>query len=199
MNNFKKVILVDEQDNPIGEEEKLKAHIDGKLHRAFSIFLFNEKNEMLLQQRALNKYHSAGLWTNTCCSHPQPNSNINSDIRDRLLFEMGIICKLSWQFSFKYKASFYNGITEHELDHVYTGIFNKNPNPNPDEVADWRWINIIDLKIDIEQNPQKYTEWFKVAFPIIVKDMELRNLNKITIRKKRVEMTSTNISIKIKP
>ncbi len=164
MTNFKKVILVDEQDNPIGEEEKLKAHLDGKLHRAFSIFLFNDKNEILLQQRALNKYHSAGLWTNTCCSHPQPNSDIKKDISNRLLFEMGITCELNWQFSFKYKASFKNGITEHELDHVYTGIFNKNPSPNPDEVAEWKWISIIDLKLDLEKKPEKYTEWFKIAF-----------------------------------
>ncbi len=166
--NYNKVILVDKDDIEIGTEEKLKAHIEGKLHRAFSIFLFNSQKQILIHQRAYSKYHSGGLWTNACCSHPQPNSNIEKDISNRLLFEMGITCELKWSFKFKYKASFDNGITEHELDHVFTGIFNGNPNPNPDEVAEWKWFNIPDLKLDIQQNPKKYTEWFKVALPMVI-------------------------------
>ena len=168
MKNFGNVILVDENDNAIGTEEKLKAHTEGKLHRAFSIFLFNDKNEILLQQRALSKYHSGGLWTNACCSHPQPNSTIEQDIADRLFFEMGIVCKLNRQFSFKYKAVFDNGITENEYDHVYTGYYNNTPTINPEEVENWKWISISELKKDILLNPQKYTEWFKKALPMVL-------------------------------
>jgi isopentenyl-diphosphate delta-isomerase len=168
MKEFSKVILVDENDNEIGIEEKLRAHIEGKLHRAFSIFLFNDKNEILLQQRAFSKYHSGGLWTNTCCSHPQPNSTIEHDIADRMLFEMGIVCKLNWQFTFKYKAIFDNGITENEYDHVYTGYYEDAPIINPEEVENWKWISVSELKEDISINPKKYTEWFKVALPMIV-------------------------------
>ena len=168
--DYNNVILVDDNDNFIGTEEKMKAHVSGKLHRAFSIFLFNSDNQMLLHQRAYSKYHSGGLWTNTCCSHPQPKSTIKKDISDRLLFEMGVECELNWLFSFKYKAGFDNGITEHEYDHVYTGIFNGIPDPNPDEVADWSWLDLSELETDIRINPKKYTEWFKKALPMVQKN-----------------------------
>ncbi|GIJ94165.1 isopentenyl-diphosphate Delta-isomerase [Capnocytophaga stomatis] len=159
-----KVILVDEQNNPIGLMPKLEAHEKALLHRAFSVFVMNQKGEVMLQQRALHKYHSPGLWTNTCCSHQRENeTNVEAGKR-RLQEEMGFTTELTDVISFIYKAPFDNGLTEHEYDHVLLGYYEENPNINTEEVADWKWELPENIKKDIEQNPQKYTEWFKIIF-----------------------------------
>jgi isopentenyl-diphosphate delta-isomerase len=157
------VILVDENDNDIGVMEKLKAHQQGLLHRAFSIFIFNEHKELLLQQRALSKYHSAGLWTNTCCSHPRPNETIKDAASRRLFEEMGLSCELQIKTNFIYKTSFDNGLTEHEYDYVLTGYTSQNPVINPEEVETYKWSTIEDIKKDIGIRPHNYTSWFKIA------------------------------------
>ena len=158
------VILVDKQDNPIGLMEKIEAHEKALLHRAFSVFVFNEKNELMLQQRAAEKYHSPLLWTNTCCSHQRDGeSNIEAGKR-RLQEEMGFSCELEELFSFIYKAPFDNGLTEHELDHVMIGRFSDEPIINPEEVASYKWMPLEEVKSDIENHPEKYTAWFKIIF-----------------------------------
>ncbi len=159
-----KVILVDKNDNPIGLMNKLEAHEKGILHRAFSVFVFNDKKELMLQQRAAHKYHSPLLWTNTCCSH-QRESETNVEAGKRRLFEeMGFVVDLEEVFSFIYKAPFDNGLTEHELDFVLVGYYNGAPILNQEEVEDWKWISILDVKKDIAVNPEQYTEWFKIIF-----------------------------------
>ena len=158
------VILVDQQDNPIGLMEKIEAHEKALLHRAFSVFVFNEKNELMLQQRAAEKYHSPLLWTNTCCSHQRDGeSNIEAGKR-RLQEEMGFSCELEEVFSFIYKAPFDNGLTEHEYDHVMIGTFNDEPIVNPEEVATYKWMPLEEVKRDIENHPEEYTAWFKIIF-----------------------------------
>jgi len=158
------VILVNELDEQIGLMPKLEAHEKAVLHRAFSVFILNEKNEIMLQQRAHQKYHSPLLWTNTCCSH-QRNGETNIEAGSRRLFEeMGFKVELKELFHFIYKAPFDNGLTEHELDHVMIGYFNGNPIINPDEVEDWKWMKIQDVKEDMVQNPEIYTVWFKIIF-----------------------------------
>jgi len=159
-----KVILVDENDNQIGLMPKMEAHEKAVLHRAFSVFIFNDENELMLQQRALHKYHSPGLWTNTCCSHQRDGeSNIEAGKR-RLNEEMGFVADLRETTSFVYKAPFDNGLTEHELDHVMIGNYNEEPIINKDEVASWKWMPLEDVKVDIALRPEKYTAWFKIIF-----------------------------------
>ncbi|RCT54863.1 isopentenyl-diphosphate Delta-isomerase [Winogradskyella sp. KYW1333] len=159
-----KVILVDENDNQLGLMPKMEAHEKAVLHRAFSVFIFNNKNELMLQQRALHKYHSPGLWTNTCCSHQRDGeSNIEAGKR-RLNEEMGFVTDLRETTSFVYKAPFDNGLTEHELDHVMIGNYNEEPIINKDEVASWKWMPLEDVKVDIALRPEKYTAWFKIIF-----------------------------------
>lgn len=158
------VILVDPQDREIGIEEKIKAHRDGKLHRAFSVFVFNAKGEMLLQQRAFKKYHSGGLWTNACCSHPRPGEAIEQAAARRLQEEMGFACELHRAFQFIYKAELDSGLIEHELDHVFIGTYNGAVHPNINEVADFRWHPVQTIKRDLSQSLEKYTAWFKLAF-----------------------------------
>ena len=158
------VILVNEKDEQIGLMPKLEAHEKALLHRAFSVFIFNDKNELMLQQRALNKYHSPGLWTNTCCSHQREGeSNIEAGKR-RLNEEMGFVTDLEETISFIYKAPFENGLTEHEFDHVMVGYYNDEPKINVDEVANWKWMLLEDVKTDIGTHPELYTEWFKIIF-----------------------------------
>lgn len=166
------VVLVDDEDNSIGTMEKMEAHKKGVLHRAFSVVLFNNRNELLLQQRALNKYHCASLWTNTCCSHPFPGEEILDAANRRLKEEMGIECALQKSFTFIYKARFDNGLTEHEFDHVFLGRFSGTPVINTDEVVDWKYISLPDLKKDMAQNPEAFTPWFK----IIVSSLEEKQL-----------------------
>ncbi|WP_339917658.1 isopentenyl-diphosphate Delta-isomerase [Yeosuana marina] len=158
------VILVNENDEQIGLMPKMEAHEKALLHRAFSVFVFNSKNQLMLQQRALDKYHSPGLWTNTCCSHQREGeSNIQAGMR-RLQEEMGFVVDLQESISFIYKAPFDNGLTEHEYDHIVIGKYNGTPEINPDEVADWKWMSLEDVKNDMVKNPQLYTEWFKIIF-----------------------------------
>jgi isopentenyl-diphosphate delta-isomerase len=159
-----KVILVDSEDKPIGTLPKMEAHEKGVLHRAFSVFILNQKGELMLQQRAHHKYHSPGLWTNTCCSHQREGEqNIEAGMR-RLDEEMGFSVTLEELFSFIYKAPFDNGLTEHELDHVMLGHYEEVPQINTEEVAAWKWMSLIDIEADIAINPDEYTVWFKIIF-----------------------------------
>jgi isopentenyl-diphosphate delta-isomerase len=159
------VILVNEKDKAIGVMEKMEAHEKALLHRAFSIFIFNKKGEMLLQKRADKKYHSAGLWTNACCSHPQPGEDILRSATKRLQEEMGFETTITKAFDFIYKAAFDNGLTEYEFDHVFIGIYDGDIQPNADEVSDYCFKSMEDLKESIDANSKNYTEWFKIAFP----------------------------------
>lgn len=156
------VVLVDESDNEIGVIGKLEAHEKGLLHRAFSIFIFNDKNELLLQKRASSKYHSAGLWSNTCCSHPAPGES-NIDAANRRLFEeMGLSTLLFHKHSFVYKTKFDNNLTEHEFDHVYFGYSNAEPILDLNEAETFKWISIDKLNDLIRMHPAEFTSWFKI-------------------------------------
>lgn len=158
------VILVNEEDQEIGTMEKLQAHREGVLHRAFSVFIFNKKGELLLQKRAAGKYHSAGLWTNTCCSHPRPGEKAGQAAHRRLKEEMGLQCRVSPAFTFVYRAEMENGLTEHELDHVFTGVSDDVPVPNNKEVAEWKYVNLDELDRLLKTNPKQFTEWFKLCY-----------------------------------
>lgn len=162
-----KMVLVDKEDRKMGEAEKMEVHKKGMLHRAFSIFIFNKKDQLLLQKRAQNKYHSAGLWSNTCCSHPQPGESVLEAAHRRLKQEMGFDCNLKEVFSFVYQKTFENGLTEYEYDHVLFGFFNGKPDPNSKEVEHFKWITLGQLREDINENPENYTYWFKKALPKI--------------------------------
>lgn len=163
---MERVILVDEQDNPIGTEEKLRAHQDGgKLHRAFSVFVFNDRGELLLQRRARRKYHFGGLWTNTCCSHPRENETVPEAVHRKLVQEMGFDTAVEEALVFTYRAADADsGLTEHEFDHVFTGVHNTDPLPNPDEVEDWKWSSPSLIERDLHDDAPNYTPWFSIAF-----------------------------------
>jgi isopentenyl-diphosphate delta-isomerase len=167
------VILVNELDGEIGVMAKLAAHQTGVLHRAFSVFVFNSENELLLQRRALQKYHSAGLWSNTCCSHPRPGENIKYAAKRRLLEEMGLSCELTEVFSFIYKVQLENGLSEHEFDHVFVGYSNSKPKPDSEEVVGWVYLSQEVLREEIAAYPHNYSEWFKLC--ITKWDTELFN------------------------
>ncbi|MBU2564465.1 isopentenyl-diphosphate Delta-isomerase [Patescibacteria group bacterium] len=158
----KEIILVDKNNKKIGIDEKIKAHIEARLHRSFSVLVFNPKKELLIQRRTKNKYHSGGLWTNTCCSHPKPGEKLKSAIHRRLGEEMGFDCDLEKIGSFIYKVKFNNGLYENEYNHVFMGFSHQEPKINREEIKDWKWININKLKKDIKKNPNKYTYWFKI-------------------------------------
>lgn len=166
------VILVNTSDEEIGTMEKMLAHEKALLHRAFSVFVFNQKGEMLIHRRALDKYHSGGLWTNACCSHPRKGETTEEAAHRRLMEEMGFDCPISERFSFIYKAELDQGLTEYEYDHVFFGSFDGNPRINPDEVCDWKYISVLELKQDIKSYPDNYTEWFKIALD----KMETKNI-----------------------
>lgn len=155
------VILVDQNDKEIGTMEKLEAHKKGLLHRAFSVCIFNSRGETLLQKRAAHKYHSGGLWTNTCCSHPRPGEETLGAAERRLKEEMGLSCPLKEVGKLTYKTSFPNGLTEHEYDYIFVGLCDDDPTLNRDEADDFKWISQKDLRDDIERNPDSYTYWFK--------------------------------------
>ncbi|UMB55489.1 isopentenyl-diphosphate Delta-isomerase [Lutibacter sp. A64] len=158
------VILVNEKDEQIGLMPKMEAHEKALLHRAFSVFVFNDKNQLMLQQRAADKYHSPLLWANTCCSHQRDGErNIEAGKR-RLQEEMGFVCELEEKTSFIYKAPFDNGLTEHELDHIMVGTYSEDPVINREEVAAFKWMTLEEVKEDISQKPEIYTEWFKIIF-----------------------------------
>ena len=167
------VILVDENDRSIGFETKLKAHLSGgKLHRAFSIFIFNAEGKMLMQRRSHKKYHFRGLWTNTCCSHPHWGEELKDSARKRLREEFGFDADLTEIFSFLYRAADADsGLTEHEFDHVFVGRFNGEPEPNPQEIDDWRWVGVAELRTDLENNPDKYTPWFKIVMSRLIEHL----------------------------
>jgi|TARA_B100000242_G_scaffold248185_1_gene189188 isopentenyl-diphosphate delta-isomerase len=158
------VILVDKNDTQIGLMSKLDAHKKGILHRAFSVFVLNNNNEIMLQKRAYNKYHSGGLWTNTCCSHQREGENSIEAGKRRLLEEMGFETELKIITSFIYKVEFENGLTEHELDYLLIGKYLKSPVINKQEVADWKWMKVELIADDIKLNPNNYTSWFKIIF-----------------------------------
>ena len=158
------VILVDEHDNQIGLMPKMEAHEKAVLHRAFSVFVFNQKGDLMLQQRAAHKYHSPLLWTNTCCSHQRDGETNLEAGKRRLYEEMGFTTPLKEVFSFIYKAPFDNGLTEHELDHVMVGRFEGNPNINKEEVESYKWMPLEAVQQDIKANPSIYTAWFKIIF-----------------------------------
>ncbi len=168
MNEY--VILVDENDNEVGGMEKLMVHRLGLLHRAFSVFLFNSKGELLLQQRADCKYHSAGLWSNTCCSHPNVSESTEDAVRRRLSDELGISCDVNFAFSFTYRAEMQNNLVEHEFDHVYFGFTDALPRPNPLEVKDWKYVAFEELQEDIHLHESRYTEWMKICLPKVIKN-----------------------------
>jgi len=166
---MEEVILVNAQDEECGRMEKMEAHRKGVLHRAFSIFIFNYKNEMLLQQRAVNKYHSGGLWTNACCSHPRPGETTVEAAGRRLKEELGFETSLDHIFSFTYNTSFENGLTEHEFDHVFTGVYAGEINFNRHEVKDVCFRSMQEIESDLQTHPYKFTAWFLIAFPMIKK------------------------------
>ncbi|MDG4946539.1 isopentenyl-diphosphate Delta-isomerase [Weeksellaceae bacterium KMM 9713] len=156
------VVLITEQDEPIGLMEKQEAHVAGVLHRAFSVFIFNDNGELLIQQRAFEKYHTPGKWTNTCCSHPRDGETYEEGAIRRLQEEMGFTCPIEYQFNFIYKADVGQGLTEHELDYVFKGVYNEEPVVNPEEVAAYKWIDFDELQQDVQNNPEEYTPWFRI-------------------------------------
>lgn len=158
------VILVNENDEQIGLMPKMEAHEKAVLHRAFSVFVFNHQNQLMLQQRAADKYHSPLLWANTCCSHQRAGETNLQAGKRRLQEEMGFVCDLEEKISFIYKAPFDNGLTEHELDHIMVGYYDGNPNINKEEVEDYKWMTLEEVKIDMALKPEIYTEWFKIIF-----------------------------------
>lgn len=162
------LILVDEDDNELAVMDKLSVHKSGLLHRAFSVFIFNSKEQLLLQQRADKKYHSPGLWSNTCCSHPSKGEKVFEAVNRRLAEEMGMECDTTFAFSFIYKAKLGNGLTEYEYDHVYIGKSDMQPKPAATEVKDWKYISIQELQEDILKHPSQYTEWLKICLSRVI-------------------------------
>jgi isopentenyl-diphosphate Delta-isomerase len=158
-----RVILVDESDREIGSAGKLEAHRDGKLHRAFSIFVFNSEGQLLLQKRSMKKYHSDGLWSNTCCSHPQPGEKMETEVLRKLQQEMGFQCELQWIFRFAYRIQFKNNLIENEIDHVFIGRFDGSPSPNPDEVDGWKWMDLEAVVKDVKLHPYTYSYWLTIC------------------------------------
>lgn len=163
MKRKEQLVLVNENDQAIGVGEKIQTHVIGTLHRAFSVFVFNSAGQLLLQKRSSTKYHSRGLWSNTCCGHPRPNETIVQASRRRLNEEMGFDCALKKVFEFIYHAKLDNGMCEHEYDHVLVGSFDQSPKPNRDEVDDWKWVDPITIEVDMLAHPENYTYWFKLS------------------------------------
>lgn len=160
---MEEVILVDQDDREVGVAEKLRAHRDGSLHRAFSIFVFNSQGQLLVQQRAEDKYHCGGLWTNTGDGHPRPGETVEAAAHRRLKEEMGFECDLELLFWFTYRVELEDGLYEHEVDHVLVGQFDGDPSPDPAEVGDWKWADVATLRRDVHQNPDRYAYWFRAS------------------------------------
>jgi isopentenyl-diphosphate delta-isomerase len=164
---MEQVILVDESDQPLGVMEKMEAHRLAVLHRAFSVFIFNSRGEMLLQQRAQEKYHSAGLWTNACCSHPRPGEDTRAAAVRRLREELGFITDLQKLFEFTYRTAYENGLTEFEFDHVFVGTYDRDVSPNRAEVSDYRYLSLSEIEAELFSAPETFTSWFQLAFPLL--------------------------------
>jgi len=160
MSEEERVILVDGNDVEQGSAEKLRAHAEGALHRAFSVFVFNHRGELLLQRRAVDKYHSGGLWSNTCCGHPRPGEETESAARRRLREEMGFECDLTRLFAFRYRLELDGGLSEHEYDHVFIGRYDGEPVPTPGEVDGWRWVPLDTVRREVKEGAERYTRWF---------------------------------------
>jgi len=173
------VILVDKNDQAIGTMDKMEAHAKALLHRAFSVFIFNTAGEILMQQRAKHKYHSGGLWTNTCCSHPFPGEDTLEAANRRLFEEMGLKTELKFVFKFQYKAPFDNELTEHEIDHVFVGETNEVPQIHPDEVADYKYMKMEDIQTDILNHPEQYTVWFRIIFSEFLHELSTHSILKL--------------------
>jgi isopentenyl-diphosphate delta-isomerase len=169
------VILVDQNDQEVGQMEKLAAHQGGRLHRGFSVCVFNNRQELLLQQRAWGKYHSAGLWTNTCCSHPRPGESLEKAAHRRLQEEMGFDCQMQEIFHMQYRFDFSNGLTEHEYDHVFIGFFDQLPRPNSYEVAQWKYMTLPEIASVIESQSNSFTDWFQLMFARLKENSILLN------------------------
>lgn len=165
------IVLVDDRDQVLGTMDKLQAHVEGRLHRAFSVFLIDDSGRLLLQRRADSKYHSAGLWTNTCCSHPRPGEELANAADRRLQEEMGISTGLREGFSFIYRAELANGLIEHELDHVLFGTWNGPAAPDPEEVSDWCYASIESLDLDLRQRPERYTAWLHACWAQVLQHL----------------------------
>jgi isopentenyl-diphosphate delta-isomerase len=164
---MEEVILVDQSDQPLGVMEKIAAHRQGLLHRAFSVFIFNSRGEMLLQQRAEEKYHSAGLWTNACCSHPRPGEDTREAAVRRLCEELGFTTHLEKLFEFTYRTAYNNGLTEFEFDHVFVGTYDHDISPDRAEVSDYRYQSLPEIEADLLSSPATFTSWFQLAFPLL--------------------------------
>lgn len=164
LNFIENVILVDENDREIGQMEKLEAHQRALRHRAISAFVFNHRNELLLQKRAAGKYHSPDLWANTCCSHPRPGETARGAAERRLREEMGFICSLQFACTLEYRAEL-GDLTEHEIDHLFTGIWDGTPEPEPQEVSEWRWISLEELEAEIAARPENFVVWLPLLLP----------------------------------
>lgn len=163
MRASEQVIVVDEQDQELGASDKMRAHIEGALHRAFSVFVFDRGGRLLLQRRALAKYHSGGLWSNTCCGHPRPGEATAAAARRRLREEMNFDCELRAAFSFLYRAELENALVEHEYDHVFVGEFNGSPAPDSSEVEEWKWVSMDELRRGLREEPSLYSAWLKLV------------------------------------
>jgi isopentenyl-diphosphate Delta-isomerase len=170
------LILVDSEDIVLGKMEKSIVHQKGILHRAFSVFIFNSKGQMLIQQRANEKYHSGGLWTNACCSHPRFGENLNDAVKRRLYEEIGLHCSTTFAFSFQYKAEFENGLIENEFDHVYIGVSDDQPVPDFSEVKDWKYEEVSSIQQNLKENPSEYTVWFRLCFEQVLKHYKTMEL-----------------------
>lgn len=170
------ILLVNEDDTVLGTAEKEYVHRHGLLHRAFSIFLFNNKGELLIHKRADSKYHSPGVWTNTCCSHQSTEDDEMQYIHRRLLQEMGVDAELTFLFKHKYSVQFDNGLMEYEYDHVYFGVCSDTPSPDPAEVSDWRWSECDNLLRDMDNNPAGYSYWFRELLPLVCRNKTLQKI-----------------------
>ncbi len=172
--NNDSILLVDDNDTVTGKAEKGRVHTEGLLHRAFSIFIFNDEGELLIHRRADSKYHSPGVWTNACCSHQTTVHGEMQYIHNRLRMEMGIDTELVFLFKHRYKATFENGLTEHEYDHVYYGVYNGDPVPDPVEVSDWQWYDSESVLEEIKKQPEKYSYWFRELYPLVYNDSRIQ-------------------------
>jgi isopentenyl-diphosphate delta-isomerase len=189
------LILVNEDDQVIGIGEKLQTHLIGALHRAFSIFIFNSAGQLLLQKRSSTKYHSQGLWSNTCCGHPRMGESIVEASRRRLVEEMGFECELRKVFEFIYRSELDNGLCEHEYDHVVVGKFDGVPKPNRAEVDEWKWLDPMAIKLDIEAHPEDYTYWFRISFDDLCRSIKLVDFDSdMSTKDPTIECTTLRLS-----